>query len=79
MTDKAFLDLLGLQAIDTEIDQLLHAREALPELERFKEAHEAITSLKATASPDAAPDPGAITSAAPASSSSAMATGTSEA
>ena len=49
MTDKAFLDLLGLQAIDTEIDQLLHARETLPELERFKEAHEAITSLKATA------------------------------
>lgn len=49
MTDKAFLDLLGLQAIDTEIDQLLHARETLPELEQFKEAHEAITSLKATA------------------------------
>ena len=48
MTDKAFLDLLGLQAIDTEIDQLLHTRESLPELEKFKDAHEAITSLKAT-------------------------------
>ncbi|MGI9610734.1 MAG: zinc ribbon domain-containing protein [Acidimicrobiia bacterium] len=47
MTDKAFLDLLGLQAIDTEIDQFLHARQSLPELEQFKVAHEAITSLKA--------------------------------
>jgi predicted nucleic acid-binding Zn-ribbon protein len=50
LTDKAFLDLLGLQAIDTEIDQLLHTRESLPELEQFKDAYEAITVLKATAS-----------------------------
>ncbi|MBT8164710.1 MAG: hypothetical protein HKO63_10010 [Acidimicrobiia bacterium] len=49
MTDKAFLDLLGLQGIDTEIDQLLHARQSLPELEQFKSAHEAITSLQAEA------------------------------
>jgi predicted nucleic acid-binding Zn-ribbon protein len=49
LTDQAFLDLLGLQAIDTEIDQLLHARQALPELERFREAHEALTGLKAEA------------------------------
>lgn len=49
MTDKAFLDLLDLQAVDTEIDQLLHARESLPELERFKETHDVITSLRATA------------------------------
>ena len=49
LTDKAFLDLLGLQAIDTEIDQLLHARQSLPELDQFKDAHEAITVLQATA------------------------------
>ena len=49
MTDKACLDLLGLQTIDTEIDQLLHTRESLPELEQFKAAHEAVTSLRATA------------------------------
>ena len=49
MTDKAFLDLLDLQAVDTEVDQLLHARESLPELARFKEIHDAITSLRAMA------------------------------
>ena len=49
MTDKAFLDLLGLQGIDTEIDQLLHTRQSLPELDRFKDAHETLTSLRATA------------------------------
>ncbi len=49
MTDKAFLDLLGLQAIDTEIDQLLHSRESLPELEQYKDTYETITNLNATA------------------------------
>ncbi len=52
MTDKAFLDLLGLQAIDTEIDQLLHSRESLPELEQYKDTYETITNLNATAATD---------------------------
>ena len=49
MTDKSFLDLLDLQAVDTEIDQLLHARQTLPELEQFKAAHEQRTALQAAA------------------------------
>ena len=48
MTDKAFLDLLELQAVDTEIDQLLHRRETLPELADYKDAHERLTALRAT-------------------------------
>lgn len=47
MTDKAFLDLLDLQAVDTEIDQLLHERQSLPELDEFKLAHERKTRLAA--------------------------------
>lgn len=49
MTDKAFLDLLDLQAVDTEIDQLLHRRESLPELESYRTAHERRTALQGTA------------------------------
>ncbi len=49
MTDKAFLDLLDLQAVDTEIDQFLHARQSLPELEEFRAAHERLAALTATA------------------------------
>lgn len=50
MTDKAFLDLLDLQAIDTEIDGLLHARQNLPELDEFKSAHGRRSALRETAS-----------------------------
>lgn len=32
-------DLLDLQAVDLEIDRLLHERESLPELESYKETH----------------------------------------
>ena len=48
MTDKAFLDLLDLQAVDTEIDRLLHRRETLPELDAFKGAHERLSELRST-------------------------------
>ena len=48
MSDKAFLDLLELQAVDTEIDQLIHRRETLPELEAFRNAHQELTALQAT-------------------------------
>lgn len=50
MTDKAFLDLLDLQAIDSEIDRLLHVRQTLPELEEFKSAHERRSGLRETSS-----------------------------
>ncbi|MGI9609436.1 MAG: zinc ribbon domain-containing protein [Acidimicrobiia bacterium] len=49
MTDKVYLDLLDLQAVDTEIDQLLHRRQSLPELEEFKAAHASLTALTSTA------------------------------
>ncbi len=48
MTDKAFLDLLDLQAVDTEIDQLLHRRETLPELSEFRSTHERLAALRST-------------------------------
>lgn len=48
MTEKAFLDLLDLQAVDTEIDQYLHARQSLPELEQFKDAHQRLSGLQET-------------------------------
>lgn len=48
LTDRALLDLLDLQAIDTEIDQFLHARESLPELAAYKTAHESVSELKVT-------------------------------
>ena len=46
MTDKVFLDLLDLQAIDTEIDRFLHARQSLPELKEFEVAHGRLASLR---------------------------------
>lgn len=49
MSDKAFLDLLDLQAVDTEIDRLLHTRQTLPELEEFKVAHDRRSALQETA------------------------------
>lgn len=48
MTEKAFLDLLDLQAVDTEVDQFLHARQSLPELDQFKDAHKRLTVLQET-------------------------------
>lgn len=50
MTEKAFLDLLDLQAVDTEVDQYLHARQSLPELDEFKAIHQRLLDLKGTAS-----------------------------
>ena len=37
---KSLADLLDLQAVDLEIDRLLHERESLPELAAYKETHE---------------------------------------
>jgi predicted nucleic acid-binding Zn-ribbon protein len=48
VTGKAFLDLLELQAVDTEIDRLLHRRETLPELAEFRAVHERLTALRST-------------------------------
>ena len=48
MSDKAFLDLLELQAVDTDIDQLLHRRETLPELAQFRTTHERLAALRTT-------------------------------
>ena len=48
MTEKAFLDLLDLQAVDTEIDRLLHRRETLPELDEFRATHEQLAALSRT-------------------------------
>lgn len=39
-------DLLDLQEIDLDIDRLLDRRSSLPELERFRAAHEALTALQ---------------------------------
>ncbi|MGI9649270.1 MAG: zinc ribbon domain-containing protein, partial [Acidimicrobiia bacterium] len=50
VTDKAFMDLLDLQAVDTEIDQLLNTRQSLPELEAFKVAHGRRSELQGMAS-----------------------------
>jgi predicted nucleic acid-binding Zn-ribbon protein len=49
MTDKAFLDLLDLQAVDTQVDQFLHARAALPELEEYRAANARAEELRRTA------------------------------
>ena len=46
--DKAYLDLLDLQAIDTEIDQLLERRGTLPELDSYRTAHEEQARLEVT-------------------------------
>lgn len=47
MTEKAFLDLLDLQSVDSEIDRLLAQRGSLPELDEFKAAHEERSRLEA--------------------------------
>lgn len=39
-------DLLDLQAIDLDIDRLLDRRSSLPELERYRAAHEALSALE---------------------------------
>ncbi len=38
-------DLLVLQGVDLQIDRLRHDRQALPELEKFREAHESLSVL----------------------------------
>lgn len=38
-------DLLVLQGVDVHIDRLKHDRQALPELEKFREAHESLNRL----------------------------------
>ena len=49
---KSLADLLDLQAVDLEIDRLLHDRETLPELDDYKATHESLT--KATSRLDTA-------------------------
>ena len=44
---KSLADLLDLQAVDLEIDRLLHDRESLPELARYRETHEALNTATA--------------------------------
>lgn len=39
-------DLLDLQVEDSEIDRLLHQRESLPELERFRAAHDGLQKIE---------------------------------
>jgi predicted nucleic acid-binding Zn-ribbon protein len=39
---RSLEDLLDLQAEDAEIDRLLHRRQALPELEAYREVHERV-------------------------------------
>jgi hypothetical protein len=38
-------DLLVLQGVDLQIDRLRHDRQALPELEKFRVAHESLEAL----------------------------------
>ena len=44
---RSFADLLDLQAVDLQIDRLLHDRQSLPELEDYRKAHETATQLTA--------------------------------
>jgi len=44
---KSLADLLDLQAVDLEIDRLLHKRESLPELASYRETHESLTAALA--------------------------------
>lgn len=46
---KPMLDLLDLQQVDTEIDQLLDQRQSLPELDRFRQAHDRLQELRSLA------------------------------
>ncbi len=45
MEMKSYADLLDLQAVDSQIDRLLHDRENLPELALYKAAHEKVEEL----------------------------------
>ncbi len=44
---RSLEDLLDLQGVDLEIDRLLERRQALPELEQYKEAHNETEALAA--------------------------------
>jgi len=44
---RSLEDLLDLQAVDIEIDRLLHRRGSLPELDEYRAAHEEVAALEA--------------------------------
>ncbi len=44
---RSLEDLLDLQVVDLEIDRLLHRRATLPELEKYRAAHDARTEVEA--------------------------------
>lgn len=44
---RSLADLLDLQAVDLQIDRLLHERQSLPELDEYRQAHEQTEALKA--------------------------------
>ncbi len=44
---RSLEDLLDLQVVDLEIDRLLHRRSSLPELEKYRAAHEARAAIEA--------------------------------
>lgn len=43
---RSLADLLDLQAVDLDIDRLLHERQTLPELDEYRAAHTALTELE---------------------------------
>jgi predicted nucleic acid-binding Zn-ribbon protein len=43
---RSLEDLLDLQAVDIEIDRLLHRRATLPQLEEYRAAHEEVAALE---------------------------------
>jgi predicted nucleic acid-binding Zn-ribbon protein len=47
---RSLEDLLDLQAVDLDIDRLLHRRSTLPDLEAYREAHAAVEALRARVS-----------------------------
>ncbi len=44
---QSLTDLLDLQAVDLQIDRLLHQRSSLPELEEYREAHARLEKIEA--------------------------------
>lgn len=42
---RSLADLLDLQEVDLQIDRLLNERQSLPELERYRRAHDELTGL----------------------------------
>ena len=42
---RSLADLLDLQAVDSDIDRLLHRRQSLPELEQYRSAHDAAEGI----------------------------------